>query len=89
MAARVAGATTIVAIDIHDARLELAMELGATHMINAHAANTAEELMRITNKQGVNSILDTTAVPQVLTGLAKALSIRGFARSGGGSTAGD
>ena len=31
MAARVAGCTTIVAIDLHDSRLELARELGATH----------------------------------------------------------
>ena len=77
MAAHLSGATTIVAIDLHDVRLELARELGATHTINARSADTAEELMRITADAGVNYILDTTAIPQVLTGLAKALSIRG------------
>ncbi len=77
MAARVAGATTIVAIDLHDARLELAKELGATHVINAGSADTFEELMRITGGRGVNNILDTSAVPKVLGNLAKALSIRG------------
>jgi aryl-alcohol dehydrogenase len=77
MAARVAGATTIVAIDLHDSRLDLAKELGATHAINAGSVDTAEELMRITGGRGVNYILDTTALPQVLGSLAKALSIRG------------
>jgi aryl-alcohol dehydrogenase len=77
MAARVAGATTIVAIDLHDSRLALAKELGATHTINARSADTVRELLAITAQRGVNYILDTTAVPKVLSGLAKALSIRG------------
>jgi aryl-alcohol dehydrogenase len=77
MAAKIAGATTIIAIDVHDSRLELAKELGATHTINAKAADTVQELMRITQDKGVNYILDTTAVPQVLANLAKALAIRG------------
>ena len=34
MAARVAGATTIIAVDVVPARLDLARELGATHVIN-------------------------------------------------------
>ena len=35
MAANAVGATTIVAVDMNDARLELAAELGATHVVNA------------------------------------------------------
>jgi aryl-alcohol dehydrogenase len=77
MAARVAGATTIVAIDLHDSRLDLAKELGATHTINAKDVDTREELLRITADKGVNYILDTTGVPPVLANLAKALSVRG------------
>lgn len=77
MAARVSGATTIVAIDLHDSRLALAKELGATHTINAASADTVAELLEISAQQGINYILDTTAVPKVLTALAKALAIRG------------
>jgi aryl-alcohol dehydrogenase len=77
MAARISGATTIIAIDLHDARLDLARELGATHTINARKADSLQELLAITGQRGVNYILDTTAVPKVLTNLAKALSIRG------------
>jgi len=77
MAARVAGATTIVAVDVHDSRLELAKQLGATHTINAKTADTVKELLAFTGGKGVNYILDTTAAPKVLSNLAKALSIRG------------
>jgi aryl-alcohol dehydrogenase len=77
MAARVAGATTIVAIDIHDSRLELAKQLGATHVINAKSSDTVEELQRMTGGRGVDYILDTTAAPKVLSSLASALGIRG------------
>jgi aryl-alcohol dehydrogenase len=77
MAARLAGATTIVAIDIHDSRLDLAKQLGSTHPINAPSSDTTQELMRATGGRGVNYSLDTTGVPAVLANLAKALSIRG------------
>ncbi len=77
MAARLAGCTTLIAIDLHDSRLELAMELGATHIVNARGTDTQAELMRITGGRGVNYILDTPALPAVLTALARALSIRG------------
>lgn len=77
MAARISGATTIVAIDLHDSRLALAKDLGASHTINARLANTAQELMGMTDGRGIDFILDTTAVPKVLSSLAGALSIRG------------
>ena len=77
MAARVAGCTTIVAIDLHDSRLELAREVGATHTINSRTADMAGELSTITGGEGVNYVLDTTGVPAVVSGAAGALSIRG------------
>jgi aryl-alcohol dehydrogenase len=77
MAARASGCTTIVAIDLHDSRLDLAKELGATHTVNATAADVPAELTAITGGRGVNYVLDTTAIPAVLAGLASALSIRG------------
>ncbi|MFF1680392.1 NAD(P)-dependent alcohol dehydrogenase [Streptomyces sp. NPDC058256] len=77
MAARVAGCTTIVAVDIHDSRLELAKELGATHTVNGRSTDVPDELMRITGGRGVNNILDTTGIPGVLAPLVGALSIRG------------
>ncbi|MEQ3553925.1 NAD(P)-dependent alcohol dehydrogenase [Pseudonocardia nematodicida] len=77
MAARIAGCTTIIAIDLHDNRLELATEIGATHGVNGGDGSTHEQLMSITGGRGVDFILDTTAIPPVLSSLADALAVRG------------
>src|SRR5260370_7054209 len=48
MAARAVGATTIVAIDIVPSRLEMAKELGPTHVINTKKTNPLEAIPYIT-----------------------------------------
>lgn len=77
MAARIIGCTTIIAIDLHDARLALAEEVGATHTINAGSGSTVDEIMRITTGRGADYIFDTTAIPSVLSEAVAALAIRG------------
>ena len=65
MAARIVGCATIVAIDVVPERLELARELGATHIINANEAeNVVEEAQEITGG-GADYTLETTAAPAV------------------------
>ena len=76
MAAKIAGCTTVIAVDLHDNRLELARELGATHTINSATTDMGEELNRITGGEGVDSIVDTTSVPAVLNQAARALATR-------------
>jgi aryl-alcohol dehydrogenase len=77
MAARVIGCTTIIAVDLHERRLELARELGATHAVKASDGPLEEALLAATGGRGVNYVLDTTAMPGVLTAAAQALAIRG------------
>ena len=77
MAAGISGCTTIVAVDLHESRLQLAEALGATHTINAGTGELQEQLLDATGGRGVDYMLDTTAVPQVLAGAASALAIRG------------
>ncbi|MBI2913349.1 MAG: NAD(P)-dependent alcohol dehydrogenase [Chloroflexi bacterium] len=48
MAARLARASPIIAIDLVDSRLELARELGATHAVNAAEANPVAKIREIT-----------------------------------------
>lgn len=48
MGARAAGAHPIVAIDVLDAKLELASELGATHVVNAAADDPVEAIRDVT-----------------------------------------
>lgn len=88
MAAAVAGCTTIVAVDLHDSRLQLAGELGATHTINSGEADMREELLRITGGEGVDYIVDTTAVPAVLNQAALSLGVRGTLVAVGNTTFG-
>jgi aryl-alcohol dehydrogenase len=76
MAARIAGCTTVVAVDRHRSRLDLARELGATHTVDTTEVDLTEALTGITG-HGIDAILDTTAVPQLLVAAAEALAIRG------------
>lgn len=75
MAAKIQGCSTIIAVDIHDSRLELAKKLGATHVINSKLEDPLEKVKEITAGRGVNYSVDTTGVSPViktaLTVLAK------------------
>ncbi|MFI6069951.1 NAD(P)-dependent alcohol dehydrogenase [Micromonospora sp. NPDC051227] len=59
MAANLAGATTIIAVDVNDQRLALARELGATHTLNAAGLDVAKAILDITGS-GAGYVLDTT-----------------------------
>jgi aryl-alcohol dehydrogenase len=71
MAARVAGATTIIAVDLHPARLDLARELGATNVIDGKATDGAQQILSLTG--GVEYAFDTTGIPSVIAGAVTAL----------------
>lgn len=60
MAANLVGCTTIIAADVHPARLALARDLGATHVIDTTRVNPVSAVFRITGT-GVNYSIDTTA----------------------------
>jgi aryl-alcohol dehydrogenase len=88
MAARVAGCTTIIAVDLHDSRLELAREIGATHTVNPRSADLSAELASITGGEGVDYILDTTGVPAVVGAAARSVGIGGTLALVGAAPAG-
>ncbi|WP_291049618.1 NAD(P)-dependent alcohol dehydrogenase [Herbiconiux sp.] len=77
MAAKVADCAVVVAIDIHDSRLELARELGATHTINSLTEDVAARLREITGDAGIDYVVDTTARPELLRQAAEAIGVRG------------
>lgn len=76
MAARVAGATTIVAVDMNEDRLAFAREVGATHAINPATLSAAEEILRLTGF-GVDFALDTTGLAAVIRTAVDSLAPRG------------
>jgi aryl-alcohol dehydrogenase len=65
MAAKIAGCTPIIAVDIHDRRLTLARELGATHTINHGACSDVVGEIREITGGGARYSLETSAVPAV------------------------
>jgi aryl-alcohol dehydrogenase len=88
MAAKVAGCDPIIAVDVHDSRLKLARELGATHVINHTGRNdVVAEIRRITG-EGVRFSLETSAQATVFREAVEALMpagtcvLLGSARSG-------
>jgi aryl-alcohol dehydrogenase len=66
MAARAAGCEPIIAIDVNPARLELARELGATHVIDASATkDLVWDVMEIAGP-GVHCSLDAVGAAPVI-----------------------
>ena len=51
-AAKAAGATTIIAVDLEDFRLDLARRVGATHTVNSRTLSAVDEIRRITHELG-------------------------------------
>ena len=77
MAARLCGATTIVAVNRRASRLELAAELGATHLVSPEAVDPVEAIREATGGRGVDFALETTGVPAVLTQAVRSLDSLG------------
>ena len=59
MAARIAGANPIIGVDLKPKRLELALELGATHVINNRHDDVTSGITEITGS-GLDYVVETT-----------------------------
>jgi S-(hydroxymethyl)glutathione dehydrogenase/alcohol dehydrogenase len=69
-AARIAGATAIIAVDINANRLELAQQFGATHTILASKQDrgllkAAQEVKKRTQGRGADYAFECTAIPEL------------------------
>lgn len=76
MAARIAGATTIVAADVVPSRLAMAKELGATHVVDSKEQNPVEAIKDLTGG-GAHYSLEATGRPEVLRQAIDAIGIGG------------
>ena len=74
MAAKVAGATTIIAVDVLDERLQFAKRLGATHLVNGTTDDVVETIQGLTGGLGADYAVDTTAIPSVVENAIAATS---------------
>lgn len=75
MAARLAGAGPLIAVDLHRSRLDLALELGATHVIDGRDPDLAEQIMDLTG--GADYTIETTGLTSVVTTAVQVLGSGG------------
>ncbi len=64
--ARIAGATTIIAVDVDPKKLEWAKDFGATHTINAKDGDPVAKIKEITGGNGVNYSFEAVGRPQTI-----------------------
>jgi S-(hydroxymethyl)mycothiol dehydrogenase len=64
--ARIAGATTIIAVDVDPQKLEWAKDFGATHTVNASETEPVAEIKRLTGGNGVNYSFEAVGLAQTL-----------------------
>ncbi|MGH8982168.1 MAG: zinc-binding dehydrogenase, partial [Acidimicrobiales bacterium] len=87
MAARLTGATRIVAVDRHAGRLALARELGATHTVDVTGAEPVDAVRDICGGSA-DFALECTGVVEVLRQAADSVAMRGTCAMIGGAPAG-
>lgn len=64
--ALLAGATTIVAVDLDERKLELAEEFGATHTVDASKVDPVEGVREATGGLGADVVIEAVGNPKVL-----------------------
>ena len=65
-AAALAGAYPIIAVDLFDNRLELAKEMGATHLINGNDTDAIAVIQEVVGVQGIDVLIDNTGQPAII-----------------------
>ncbi|GAB0105930.1 S-(hydroxymethyl)mycothiol dehydrogenase [Nocardia sp. JMUB6875] len=62
--AQLAGATTIIAVDIDERKLEWATGFGATHIVNAAKEDAVERVQELTDSFGADVVIDAVGRPE-------------------------
>src|SRR5215211_4293976 len=66
MGAKLAGATTIIAVDIDPQKLAWALDFGATHTVNPNDGDPVQAIKEITGGHGVNASFEAVGKPQTI-----------------------
>jgi aryl-alcohol dehydrogenase len=66
MAARIAGCATLIAVDLHESRLSLARQLGASVCINVASEDPVGRIKEVTDGRGVHYSLEAAGDPRAL-----------------------
>src|SRR5437588_11118022 len=77
--AALAGASTIIAVDLLDNKLDLARQFGATHTILASRGEPAEQVRALTGGRGVDYAFEVVGLPKTVRQAYDSLAKRGMA----------
>jgi S-(hydroxymethyl)mycothiol dehydrogenase len=64
LGARLAGAGTIIAVDVDPRKLEWARQMGATHVINSREADPVEGIKELTGGNGADVVIEAVGRPE-------------------------
>ena len=84
VAARRAGCDPVIAVDLHESRLRVAEQLGATHVVDASEEDAVAAIASIV-PGGADAAFEASGVPGVMTQAAASLGIGGTALLCGGA----
>ena len=62
--AKIAGATTIIAVDIDDQKLDQARKFGATHTVNSSQQDPVEAIRELTDGHGADVVVEAVGRPE-------------------------
>lgn len=71
--ARLAGATTIIAVDSVPARMEVSRRMGADHVVDFKAVDPVAEIMRLTDGRGVDVAIEALGTQPTFEGALRVL----------------
>ncbi|PTM23163.1 aryl-alcohol dehydrogenase [Lactobacillus sp. PFC-70] len=77
MAAKIAGCSQIISVDIKPNRLATAKEIGATDTVNSAEVDPVKAIKDLTGGHGVDYAVDTTGISSVMKQSVDALGING------------
>lgn len=77
LCAAVRKGATVIALDIDDAKLEIAKKFGAAYMINSKKENALSRIMELTGKEGVNVVIEAAGDPAAFVLALEAVSFAG------------
>jgi L-iditol 2-dehydrogenase len=67
LAAKAAGAKTIMAVDLKRERLDMAKKLGATHAVQSRVENVPERVAEWTKGSGPDAVITAVSAPEVVS----------------------
>lgn len=75
--ARASGAAKVLALDVNEYRLDMAVQMGATHIVHSQNEDPVKKVLSLTGDQGVDVVLEMSGHPVAIQQGLKMLTMGG------------